>query len=88
MTFSTYYKAWQQDIERAETGLRQFVKEEIKNFGSNVASTLLFLNRLDHLKLDCLCLDRRYFDVSQMFVDELKSLKDTCVITNPNLSST
>ena len=77
MSFATHYDVWRDEIEKAEAGLRIFVKEELPNFGSNIASALLFLNRLDCLKLNCFHLERRYFDLGLLFVEELKALKDS-----------
>lgn len=79
-SFATDYETWKSEMEKCETGLRQFVKEELHNFGTNIISALLFLDRLGRLKLECFHLDRRYFDLALVFVDELKSLKDTLVL--------
>lgn len=76
-SFAVHYETWRKEIENAEFGLQQYVKDEINNFGRNIASAMLLLKRLDHLKLDCFCLQRRYFGLGQIFIEEIQSLKDT-----------
>lgn len=76
-TFATHFETWREEMEKAETGLRLFVKQEIADLGLNIAPALLFLSRLDRLHLSCFHVERRYFDLAQIFVNELKSLKDS-----------
>lgn len=55
--------------------MQQFVKQLIQPV-LNTEAMLLILNRFERLKLDCLCLDRRYLDVFRMYEKELENIKD------------
>lgn len=56
--------------------MQKFVKQIIQPV-ETVEGKLLVLKRFERLRLDCLCLDRRYLDVFVRFQVELENLKDT-----------
>lgn len=73
--FNSDFKEFQGVIEHVELMMQVFVKEMLNPIPST-DSRLLILNRFEVLKLDCLCLDRRYLDVAQMLEKEIEDIKD------------
>lgn len=76
-SFEIDYKTWTKTVQQIELDMQQFVKTEMQQFHDNLCPGLLLLKRFENLKLDCLCLDRRYLDLAIWFANELQSLKDT-----------
>lgn len=74
--FERDYQTWNKEVEVGEYNMQQFVKQLIQPI-QTTEGKLLVLKRFDRLKLDCLCLDRRYLDVFLLFEKELDNLKDT-----------
>lgn len=74
--FDNDYLVWNSEVEAAEFQMQQFVKETVAPIES-AEGKLLVLKRFDRLKLDCLCMDRRYLDVFTVYEKELIDLKDT-----------
>lgn len=73
--FDTDYAKWNKATEAAEIGMQKFVKQSIAPI-QNTSAMLLLLKRFERLKLDCLCLDRRYLDVAIMLEKEMDQIKD------------
>lgn len=70
------YTQWNEEIEKGEYGMQQFVKQTVEPI-LTTEGKLLVLKRFERLQLECLCLDRRYLDVFKMYEKELIDLKDT-----------
>lgn len=75
-SFDDDYQTWNNEVEAAELSMQKFVKQLIQPV-QTVEGKLLVLKRFERLRLDCLCLDRRYLDVFVRFQVELENLKDT-----------
>lgn len=60
--------------------MQKFVKQLVQPV-ETVEGKLLVLKRFERLRLDCLCLDRRYLDVFVRFQVEIENLKDTYIWT-------
>lgn len=74
-TFNRDFVDFVKEVEQAEVGMQQFVKQQIT--GVPIAeSVLLILERFERLNLECLCLDRRYLEVAEMLEKEMFLLKD------------
>lgn len=77
-TFDRDYLVWNDEVEKAEHQMQQFVKQTVEPI-ETTEGKLLVLKRFDRLQLECLCMDRRYLDVFKLFEKELVELKDMCV---------
>lgn len=55
--------------------MQKFVKQSMAPI-QNSSAMLLMLKRFERLKLDCLCLERRYLDVAVMLEKEMEQIKD------------
>lgn len=73
--FDEDFEHFIRDVELAEVGMQQFVKQQIADVPMS-ESVLLILERFERLNLECLCLDRRYLEVSEMLEKEMFLLKD------------
>ncbi|XP_036329883.1 dynein heavy chain 8, axonemal-like [Rhagoletis pomonella] len=73
--FNKDYNAFIKEVEQAEVGMQQFVKQQIADVPI-AESVILILQRFEHLGLECLCLDRRYLEVVEMLEKEMFLLKD------------
>lgn len=69
------FNAFQREVEEAELQIQKFVKEMLVPIPTS-ESRLLIMKRFEALKLDCLCLDRRYLDIAQMLEKEIENIKD------------
>lgn len=74
-SFDDDYKRFVQELEQAEVGMQQFVKQQITGVPIT-ESVILILQRFERLQLECLCLDRRYLEVAEMLEKEMFLLKD------------
>lgn len=73
--FDKDFETFVKEVEVAEVGMQQFVKQQIQ--GVPIAeSVILILKRFENLNLECLCLDRRYLEVAEMLEKEMFLLKD------------
>uniref|UniRef100_A0A1A9WR67 AAA+ ATPase domain-containing protein n=1 Tax=Glossina brevipalpis TaxID=37001 RepID=A0A1A9WR67_9MUSC len=73
--FDTDFQKFIKEVERAEVGMQQFVKQQIADVPI-AESVILILKRFERLNLECLCLDRRYLEVAEMLEQEMFLLKD------------
>lgn len=69
------FENFQKEVEAAELGLQQFLKERLSIVPTTI-SRLLILKRYEVLNLDCLVLDRRYLDVAVQLEKEIEQVKD------------
>lgn len=69
------FNLFQKEVEEAELQMQRFVKEMLFPIPTS-ESRLLIMKRFEALKLDCLCLDRRYLDIAQMLEKEIENIKD------------
>lgn len=74
-TFDVDYEKFVKEVEVAEVGMQQFLKL-LTTDCPTAESMMLVLKRFEALNLECLCLDRRYFRVSEMLEKEMLLLKD------------
>lgn len=74
-TFDMDFQKFIKEVERAEVGMQQFVKQQIADVPI-AESVILILKRFERLNLECLCLDRRYLEVAEMLEQEMFLLKD------------
>lgn len=74
-TFDEDFKVFMKDLEGAEIGMQKLVKEKIQGIPI-FDSVILVLKRFEKLNLECLCMDRRYLDVTEMLEKEILHLKD------------
>ncbi|XP_039952580.1 dynein heavy chain 8, axonemal [Bactrocera tryoni] len=73
--FNKDYEVFVKEVEQAEVGMQQFVKQQIADVPI-AESVILILQRFERLGLECLCLDRRYLEVAEMLEKEMFVLKD------------
>lgn len=69
------FNAFQKEVEETELQMQRFVKEMLYPIPTS-ESRLLIMKRFEALKLDCLCLDRRYLDIAQILEKEIEVIKD------------
>lgn len=72
------FNVFQREVEETELQMQKFVKEMLVPIPTS-ESRLLIMKRFEALKLDCLCLDRRYLDIAQMLEKEIETIKDMLV---------
>lgn len=73
--FDKDFDIFVKEVEQAEVGMQQFVKQQIACVPI-AESVILILKRFERLNLECLCLDRRYLEVAEMLEKEMFLLKD------------
>ncbi|EDS37982.1 ciliary dynein heavy chain 5 [Culex quinquefasciatus] len=73
--FDVDFEVFKKEVEAAEIGLQKFAKE-MCNEVPTIESRLLVLNRFERLRLDCLCLDRRYLDIAVLLEKDIFDIKD------------
>lgn len=74
-SLSDDFAVFQNEVEETELKMQKFVKEMLLPIPTS-ESRLLIMKRFEALKLDCLCLDRRYLDIAQMLEKEIETVKD------------
>lgn len=80
--FNKDFEVFVKEVEQAEVGMQQFVKQQIADVPI-AESVILILQRFERLGLECLCLDRRYLEVAEMLEKEMFLLKDVYVFALP-----